>query len=267
MAKVKRQMIIIDEDKCNGCGLCIPACPEGALQIINEKAVLVKESYCDGLGACLGDCPEDALSVEEILVDEYDEQKVIETLKEKSPELVDKHFEHMRTHKMKTMSPLSCPSAQMMAWDNTRQPQESTAHQQSQLRQWPVQLHLVPPSAPYFKDADIAVIATCVPFSYANLHQHYIKGKAIAIACPKLDNIEPYLDKLTQIINTAKPRSIEVIYMEVPCCTGLMYLVMQAIKDSGWDVSFMATKIGIKGDLLDKQDIDIKAIQENIKDV
>ena len=104
MAKVKRQMIIIDEDKCNGCGLCIPACPEGALQIINDKVVLVKESYCDGLGACLGDCPEDALSIEERLVGEYDEQKVIETLKEKSPEFVDRHFEHMKKHKMKKMA-------------------------------------------------------------------------------------------------------------------------------------------------------------------
>jgi len=260
MAKAKRQMIKIDEEKCNGCGLCIPACPEGALQIINGKAVLVKESYCDGLGACLGDCPEDALSVEERLVDEYDEQKVIETLKEKSPELVDKHFEHMKTHKMKTMSPLSCPSAQMMAWNDTNQTQESTVQQQSQLRQWPVQLHLVPPSAPYFKEADIAIIATCVPFSYANFHQDYIKGNAVAIACPKLDNTEPYLDKLTQIITTAKPRSMEVIYMEVPCCTGLVYLVMQAIKDSGQDIPLKVSKIGVKGDLLDKQEIDAQTV-------
>ncbi|MCP4582218.1 MAG: 4Fe-4S dicluster domain-containing protein [candidate division Zixibacteria bacterium] len=260
MPKVKRQMIVIDEDKCNGCGLCIPGCPEGALQIINDKAVLVKESYCDGLGACLGECPEDALSIEEKLVDDYDEQTVIETLRKKSPELVDKHVEHMRKHNMKTVAPSGCPSAQMMAWNETNQTQGTAVRQESQLRQWPIQLHLVPPAAPYFKNADIAVMATCAPFSYANFHQDYIKDKAIAVACPKLDNTEPYLDKLTQIIATAKPRSIEVIVLEVPCCTGLVYLVMQAIKDSGQDVPLIATRLSVKGEFLDKQEIDAQAV-------
>jgi len=262
MPKVKRQMIVIDEDKCNGCGLCIPACPEGALEIINEKAVLVRESYCDGLGACLGDCPEDALTVVEKLVDDYDEQSVIETLNEKSPELVAKHHEHMKKHQMESTptAACGCPSTQMMDWTETDQTSESIVKQQSQLRQWPIQLHLVSPSAPYFKHADISIAATCAPFSYANFHQDYIKDKSIAIACPKLDKTEPYLEKLTQIITNGKPRSIEVVLMEVPCCTGLVHLVMQAIKDSGQDVPLIATKISVKGEFLDKQEIDVQAV-------
>jgi NAD-dependent dihydropyrimidine dehydrogenase PreA subunit len=263
MPKVTRQMIVIDEDLCNGCGLCIPACPEGALEIINGKAVLVRESYCDGLGACLGDCPEGALSVEEKLVDDYDEQAVIETLKEKSPELVIKHHEHMKKHKAESAPPVAraCPSAKMMNWGETEPIQQPEIKQQSRLRQWPIQLHLVPPSAPYFKNADISILATCSAFSYGNFHNDYIKDKSIVIACPKLDRTEPYLDKLTHIFKNGRPRSIEVVVMEVPCCTGLVYMVIQAIKNSGLDIPLTAIRLGIKGDFLDSEKIDVSAIQ------
>jgi Fe-S-cluster-containing hydrogenase component 2 len=259
--RARRKAINIDEEKCDGCGLCLPACPEGALQIVDTakgpKARAVKESFCDGLGACLGDCPQGALSVEEREVEEYDEEGVIAHIKQKSPELLEKHLTHLKEHADELAhhhhphaGTASCPSAQMLHWKQDRKASDQKVKLHSRLRQWPVQLHLVPPAAPYFQQADLAIVADCVPFAYANFHQDYLKDKAIAIGCPKLDQVDAYVDKIAQIIRTAKPKSIEVVHMEVPCCFGLVHIVQQAIKQAGADIPFEAVKIGIHGEKL-----------------
>ncbi len=266
MAKVRRKIIVIDEDKCDGCGLCITSCPEGALAIIDGKAKLVKEDFCDGLGACIRECPQGALVIEEREAEEYDEEGVIAHLSEKSPELVKKHIEHLRAHAEETPVHHShhgitaCPSAQVMQWEEVKEeqkvievlPEETKKAERinSELRQWPVQLHLVPPFAPYFKDADIALIADCVPFAYANFHTDLLKGKAIAIGCPKLDDVDAYLGKITQILKNNDVKSLTVVIMEVPCCYGLVHVARQALEQSGKNIPFEELVIGIKGDLL-----------------
>jgi ferredoxin len=265
--KVKRKIINIDEELCNGCGLCIPSCPEQAIQLVDtpdgKKARLVKELYCDGLGACLGTCPTGALIIEEREAEQYDDEATIARIKEVAPELLETHIEHiqehaaeMSEHPTQPTQPQGfvCPSARMFQWDSQEEEQkqeiEQTVTVQSELRQWPVQLHLVPPSAPYFKDADLLIAADCVPFTYANFHQEFLKGKALAIGCPKLDDGQAYLEKITQIITMAHPKSITVVNMEVPCCFGLIHLTQQAIEMSGIDVPFKTTTISIRGDKL-----------------
>ena len=191
MAKAKRKIIKIDEEKCDGCGLCIPSCPEGALQIIGGKAKLVKESFCDGLGACLGECPQGALVVEEKEVEDYDEEGVIAHIKEKSPELLAQHLKHLDAHAHKLpehhshVGTSSCSSARVLHWER-RDEAKPGARVSSKLRQWPIQLHLVPPNAPYFQDADLVLVADCVPFAYANFHSDFLKGKAVAIVALNL---------------------------------------------------------------------------------
>ncbi len=270
MAKVRRKIILIDEEKCNGCGLCIPSCPEGALRIVQTprgpKAKLVKESFCDGLGACLGECPQEALKIEEKEVDEYNEESVIARIKEKSPQLLEKHLGHLKGHadefpvhhSHSKMTP--CPSAQMMSWENSSTfnvsagadlPQARQCSTiPSELRQWPVQLHLVPPDAPYFRNADLVLAADCVPFADANFHQDFLKGKALVIGCPKLDHLDAYLEKVTEIVKTANPKSITVVHMEVPCCSGLVQIAKEAIKKSGKNIPLESVTISIKGEIL-----------------
>jgi len=242
MTKVKRKIIKIDEEKCNGCGFCIPSCPEGALQIVDTpkgpKVRLVKENFCDGLGACLGECPQGALSVVEAEVEEYDEEGVI------AHQLPQHH-----SHKMPKRVTI-CPSAKVMSWQAQLPKTKSRKSVDSELRQWPVQLHLVPPVAPYFKNADLVLVADCVPFAYADFHQDFLKGKAIAIGCPKLDDVDAYIEKITQIIKTANPKSIEVIHMEVPCCYGLVHIAKESLRKSGENIPFESVIIGIKGEVM-----------------
>jgi ferredoxin len=258
---VKRKMINIDEEKCDGCGLCMPACPEGALQIVETpkgpKARVVKESFCDGLGACLGDCPQGALSVEEREVEEYDEEGVIDHIRQKSPELLEKHLAHLKAHADELpqhhhghAGTGGCPGAKMLHWKEDKKASAEKVELNSELRQWPVQLHLVPPVAPYFKDADLVIVADCVPFAYPNFHQDFLKDKAIAVGCPKLDQADAYIEKIAQIIKTGKPKSIRVLHMEVPCCFGLIHIVKQAIERSGVEIPFETVKISIAGERL-----------------
>jgi ferredoxin len=254
MARMKRRIIKIDEEKCDGCGLCIPSCPEGALQIVDGKAKLVRESFCDGLGACLGECPQGALAFEEKETEDYDEEGVIAHIKEKSPELLGKHLKHLKAHAHELpehhshtgMS--SCPSAEMLHWEKQGQA-KTEAGMGSELRQWPIQLHLVPPHAPYLQNADLILVADCVPFAHANFHLDFLKGKAIAIGCPKLDDIAAYVSKVTQILESSNIKSVKVVHMEVPCCHGLVHVAREAIRRSGKDIPLETVIIGIKGEV------------------
>ncbi len=257
MAKIKRKIIKIDEEKCDGCGLCIPSCPEGALQIVDGKAKLVKEDFCDGLGACLGECPQGALTVEEKEVEGYDEEGVIAHIKEQSPELLKKHLAHLKEHAHELpqyhshQGITSCPSAQMLQWGRKEKEVGEKARADSELRQWPIQLYLVPPSAPYFQNADLILAADCVPFAYPNFHTDFLKGKAIAIGCPKLDDPEAYINKLTQILKSSDIKSLKVVHMEVPCCYGLVRIAQEALHRSGKDIPVETVNIGIKGEVLE----------------
>ncbi len=233
-----RKIIRIDEDKCNGCGLCVPSCAEGALQIVDGKAKLVSEQYCDGLGACLGECPQGALMVEERDAEEFDEEAVI-------------HHLHAAAHEQEL--PCGCPSANVARFQrrtaNLTEP-AATGTVMSTLAHWPVQLTLVPPSAPFLKGADILLAADCVPFAYAEFHREFLKDRALLVACPKLDDFSAHLSKLTTILRQAEPRSITVVHMEVPCCSGLVHMAQKAIEASGLNIPMHEVTIGTMGDIL-----------------
>lgn len=220
--KPKRKIVKIDEQKCNGCALCVPRCAEGAIAIVGGKAKLISDKYCDGLGACLGECPQGAITIEEREAEEFDEEAVKEHLAKKEEVLQ------------------ACPSSHTLMW----QPGVET----SMLAQWPVKLALVNPRAPYFQDADLIIVADCVPFAYANFHQDFLKGKAIVIGCPKLDDARFYLQKLTEILRSSKIKSITVVNMEVPCCNALWSIAQRAVADSSKQIPLKQAVIGIKGE-------------------
>ena len=190
--KVLRKIVRIDEDKCNGCGVCVPACVENALQIIDGKARLISEKYCDGLGACLGECPQDAIIVEEREAEEFDEEAVAQLTREEEP-VTDR-------------LPCGCPSSAVAEFEIQEGAEADTCpevYQQSMLRHWPVQLTLVPPGAPFLKEADLILVADCVPFAYAGFHNDFLKGHAVLVACPKLDDFQAHQRKLLDIISRA----------------------------------------------------------------
>lgn len=250
-----RKIIQIEEDKCNGCGLCVPNCAEGAIQIIDGKAKLVKDSYCDGLGACLGHCPQDALHVIEREADDFNEAEAMEFVsKTRGNATVHNHAPVQHHHHGG-----GCPGSRMMMFGNQDKNESNVAATsvssgdievkiKPQLKQWPVQLSLVPVNAPYFENADLLVTADCVPFAYANYHIDLLKGKALVIGCPKLDDVEFYVDKLTQIIENNNLKSITVAHMEVPCCSGIVRAVDMALMRSGKNVPVNKVKIGINGE-------------------
>ena len=256
-----REIVRIDEEKCNGCGLCVPACAEGAIKMVDGKAKLIADNLCDGLGACLGHCPEDAIIIERRAADEFDEAAVEEHLKEQGlPPLP--HSAHApagggcpsaQVVNLEKMPPAGgCPSARVLnihREEPVRESGEEAERRPSELRQWPVQMHLVPPSAPFLRDADLLLAADCAAFAHADFHRDFIKGKALLIGCPKLDDGQAYLQKLTAILAQNDIRSLTVAHMEVPCCTGLIFLARQAIEASGKDVPLETVKIGIQGDL------------------
>jgi len=237
--KTIREIIRIDEEKCNGCGVCVPACAEGALQIIDGKAKLISETYCDGLGACLGECPQGAITIEERAAEEFDGEAVKLHLEEK------KH----------TMEELPCGCSSTTVTQFERQevtgvaPRETTDHQ-SMLGHWPVQLTLVPPAAPFLQGADLVLAADCVPFAYAGFHQDFLKNHRLLVACPKLDDFQAHLKKLTDILSHSQVKSLTVVHMEVPCCSGLVHMAKQAIQLSGKDIPLKEVTVSIKGDLM-----------------
>ena len=235
---MKRNIIAIDEIKCNGCGQCVTGCAESALQIVNGKARLVKEIYCDGLGACIGTCPTGALTI---------------TLRETAAFDENATEKHIHAMKHKNEKSCACPGA-MVAEFKPRTPatEKTRADQQSELTNWPVQLMLVPLNAPYFNNADLLIAADCTAFSVAGFHSRFIKDKKLIIACPKLDDSSYYQEKLTQIFSNNHIKSVSIARMEVPCCGGITYIVKEAIAKSGKNIPYCETIIGIKGDVREK---------------
>ena len=233
MTKIRRNIIHIDEEKCDGCGLCVPACAEGAIQIVDGKARLVSEKYCDGLGKCLGECPQGAITVEEKEVVRFDE------------EAVKRHIERV---KHEEALQCGCPGTMVQSFEGRSKEAAKTVKIPSELTSWPVQLKLVPPVAPFLKDADLLIAADCVPFAYADFHQGLLRNRVLIICCPKLDDAEYYQAKLTEIFQLNTPKSVLVAHMEVPCCFGLVSIVKDAIRSSGNDIQLNEVTLGIKGD-------------------
>ncbi len=276
-AQKKRKIITIDEVKCNGCGLCIPNCPEGAIQLIDKKARLISDIFCDGLGACLGHCPEGAITIEERETEAYNESLVMENIIKQGPTVIKAHIEHLKDHgetgylkeamavlkkkdiklsEEKNMShqhaaPGGCPGSQMLdRSEESDSSEETKGTRTSQLRQWPVQLHLVSPAAPYFKGKDVLLAADCTAFAVGDFHKDWLKGKSLAIACPKLDEgQEVYLQKITALIEEAKINTLTVMIMEVPCCGGLLQLAKKAAESAARKIPIKLIVVGLQGNI------------------
>jgi NAD-dependent dihydropyrimidine dehydrogenase PreA subunit len=274
---LKRKIISIDKEKCNGCGLCVPDCPEGALQIIDGKARLVGDLLCDGLGACLNKCPEGAISVEERDAEPYDEFRVMANVVPQGRNVIQAHLKHLREHnqslylqqalaylrergiemdppRLTTLTeahrPNGCPGSQAMAFAPAGDSVESGARR-SQLTHWPVQLHLLSPSAPQYRNSDLLLAADCVPFALADFHKDHLRGKTLAIACPKLDQgQEAYIAKLAALIDEAEVRSVKVMIMQVPCCSGLLRLATEAMAQANRKIPITCTVVSIRGEIL-----------------
>jgi len=236
ITKVLRKIVKIDEKKCNGCGVCVPSCAEGALQIVDGKAKLISQKYCDGLGACLKECPQGAITVEEREAEQFDE------------EAAKHHLAELTTEKL----PCGCASAtvtQFEKYETTGVCSSEVIHQPSLLGHWPVQLTLVPPTAPFLQEAELVLAADCVPFAYAGFHRDFLRGHALLVACPKLDDFAAHQKKLTEILLRSKVNSLTVVHMEVPCCSGLVHMAKQAILLSGKNIPLKEVTVGIRGDL------------------
>jgi Fe-S-cluster-containing hydrogenase component 2 len=244
----RRKIVQIDEAKCNGCGACIPNCAEGAIQLIDGKARLVKDIYCDGLGACLGTCPQDAITVIEREAEDFDEQAAMRHLR-----AVEMQAAHVQT------AHAGCPGAALMDFGRAEQdaPDEAASEEgpPSALRQWPVQLMLVPPGAPFLNGADVLLAADCVPFAYAGFHSRLLRGRKLLVGCPKLDDAAFYAEKLADILRQNDLRSLTVVHMEVPCCYGLVALTKRALAQSGKSIPVEDVTIGVQGEVLNRQTV------------
>jgi Fe-S-cluster-containing hydrogenase component 2 len=243
--KVTRKIIKIDEELCDGCGRCVPSCAEGAIEIIDRKAHLVSENYCDGLGACLGECPNGAITIEERKAEDFDEEAVDAYLKEK--EKAEKTRESHLTS--------SCPSNHVQAFtpktpNEGERPQSSPLLTASTLSHWPVQINLVPPTAPFLQGADLLIAADCTPLAYPTFHKDFLAGKVVMIGCPKFDDVEEYVLKFKEIFEKANIRSVTVLIMEVPCCSGLPFIVKKAMDASGKYIPTEEIVISTRGDIL-----------------
>lgn len=245
-----RKIVKIDEEKCNGCGLCVPACAEGAIRIVDGKARLAADNLCDGLGACLGECPQDAITIIEREADHFDEAAVAEHLRRADAAPTAAKPQHA-PHGQHGTHVGGCPGSRAMTFTApaAADPPAAAVTQPSQLRQWPVQLTLVPTGAPYFQDADLLITADCVPFAYADYHREFLAGKAVVVGCPKLDDNRFYLEKLTELFRVSTIRSVTVLRMEVPCCGGIVMAARQALAAAGKDIPFREVTIGIRGEV------------------
>ncbi len=304
---MKRTVIKIDEELCNGCGNCVPNCHEGALQIIDGKARLISDLFCDGLGACIGHCPEGAISLEEREAEPYDEIKVMELMVPKGRNTILAHLKHLNDHNEKELlmqavnyikannidlspkeetnaikSPAfpvfdsvkearkslapepqgcggGCPGSRAMSFDIDMDEVSNAGSKPSgpapsELRQWPVQLHLLNPAAGYFKDADVVLAADCVAFAMGNFHDRFLKGKSLAIACPKLDsNKESYIEKITAMIDDSNINTLNVVTMEVPCCSGLVQIAQMARHSADRNIPVKNTVISVRGEVISEK--------------
>lgn len=251
---MKRKIITINEELCDGCGNCVTACSEGALQIVDGKAKLVKEDFCDGFGDCMGECPTGALVIEERESKPFDIEATKEfLLKTKGKEAVWRMEEAQKKHEPKEHKPLPCGChGSMVQTLQIKKPSAESSHQNldPQLRNWPVQITLLPLKAPYYKGADLLVAADCCAYAYAGFHNDFIKGRALALGCPKLDDANAYKEKLATILRDNDIKSVTIAYMEVPCCMGLVRFVENAVRDSGKNIPIKKTKIGIQGQII-----------------
>lgn len=256
---MKRDMVRIDEELCNGCGICIPNCHEGALQIVDGKAVLISDLMCDGLGACIGHCPEGAITIEQREAAPYNETLVMEDMVGKSTNTIIAHLKHLKDHGedgyfneaidyllkheseldhdvrniIKNTKPHSggCPGSAQSEFRRTEAGGSGTVSEESALSHWPVQMHLINPGASYFSNCDLLVAADCTAFSMGGFHQKYISGRKVVIACPKLDHgTDIYIEKFRALIDTARVNTITLVIMEVPCCGGLLSMIRQAME-------------------------------------
>jgi NAD-dependent dihydropyrimidine dehydrogenase PreA subunit len=293
-----REVVKIDEELCDGCGLCVPGCHEGALQIIDNKARLISDLMCDGLGACIGHCPQGAITIEKREAEPYNETKVMEIMAAKGKNTVVAHLMHLKEHRefdylkegidyLKTRSEnlefslkdvltavrgdenpenlkpaahnhgRGCPGSQTMSFNpkgGLAFAESSETPVLSELRQWPVQLHLVNPNAPYYHNTDVVIAADCTAYAIGDFHRRFMKGKSLAIACPKLDsNLEVYVKKIRVMIEEAHVNTISVIIMKVPCCQGLLQMVQQALQNSSRKVPVKAVVVGIEGEILKEE--------------
>ncbi len=281
---MKRTIIKIDEDKCTGCGDCIIGCHEGALQLIDGKARMISELYCDGLGACIGDCPVGAIELEEREAEAYDEIKTIERMVEKGESTIKAHLNHLKDHNqdeyveqaldylnkhnininLNNMNSTEkhehssegfcgCPGSGTQDFRETKKETTTDGNfsAPSQLQQWPVQLHLLNPMASYFQNADVLLAADCAAFAVGDFHNKFMKDKSIAIACPKLDsNMEIYVEKLSAMIDQAKINTLQVVIMEVPCCSGLLQIAKQATQKASRKIPLKLTVISLQGETI-----------------
>jgi ferredoxin len=247
--KIKRKIIEIDEALCSGCGECATACAEGAITMIDGKARLISENYCDGLGACLGECPEGALTITERESEEFDPEAVEEHLKSESS-TVGAHQDAPMACGCPSQNievfPAALPARDLVAGRGT----EETA---SALTHWPVQIRLVPPTAPFLKNADLLVAADCTPLAYAGFHRNLLPGKVVMMGCPKFDDVDEYVEKFTEVFETAGIKSITVVDMEVPCCSKLPMIVRKALSLSKKRIPIEEIVIGRRGDVLQKR--------------
>ena len=244
---MKRKIITIDENLCNGCGECVVACAEGAIELVNGKAKLVKQQFCDGFGDCVGECPQGALFIDEAEADPFDPEATKQHLfQTQGAQAVTRMEEAAARH----VAPAGgCPGSRAMQFNKTPATADATGEVPSQLTHWPIQMTLVSPEMPILKNADLLLAADCTAFAYGDFHRKILAGKVVIIGCPKLDDTDPYLAKLTQIIKTNDLNSITVVHMEVPCCHGLVQLARQALEQAGSDLKLHAIVIGIHGKL------------------
>lgn len=274
---MKRKIINIDEDRCTGCGECLPDCPEGALRIIDGKARLISDLFCDGLGACIGSCPEGAISVEEREAEPYDEEKVMDNIIKSGPNTIKAHLEHLLEHGEEGLynqavsvledrgievprlegggcSTPGCPGMKEMTIERKESGVDGKSLSRSpvsRLSQWPVQLHLLNPEAGYLDGADLLISADCAPFAYADFHERFMKGRKVINFCPKLDkDIGRYVEKLTSIFKNKKIKSVTIVRMEVPCCGGIEAIVKEAIERAGKAMMVKVHVVSISGDII-----------------
>jgi len=254
----KRKIVRIDASKCDGCGMCVPSCAEGAIQIVDGKARLVADVYCDGLGACLGECPQGAIAIVDREAEPFDEAAAVRHVAAlghgKLPAAGPAHGAGAcpgSTVRDFGLNVVSRPATEASSFRPAPSGQGTAPQQPSALGHWPIQLHLVPPQAPFLRDADLLLVADCVPFALADFHGRFLRGRPVVVGCPKLDDAEAYVAKLVAILTLSSIRSLTVVHMEVPCCTGLVRIARAALAASKADVPLEDVTISIRGKVLE----------------